>query len=411
MSSTQYGIGVTKNRFELFDSGDEDPLEVLKIQEQEREAKKKTKLSEKENKGKEPAVKAKSTTVRKGIKETQNLKPQDAQKAKEDTKTRVPRVDRGGERKFPPEIREDRNNRKNKEERPPSDFQREDRGERVDRKEFKVDRAAPVYGGDSVIDSRGRGRGARGGFAPRGARGGARGGPRPGFDARGKREYDRQSGSDKTGVKPVDKREGTGAHNWGNHRDDLEDMNNQSTQPPEDNTWTPEKVETEAVAPEPSSTVADTEEGTPNALEEEKKELTLDEWKALKAPRQKPTYNLRKAGEGEDLSQWKKMYALQKKKDGEDDDDDEEYEYENCEYPQRVGRQKHVLDIDIHFKDTRGAGRGRGGRGAGRGGPRMPMRGNNPNPPQEKFSHQARGDPSQKLAPKVDDEHDFPSLG
>lgn len=83
MSATQYGIGVTKNRFELFDSEDEDPLEVLKIHEQEKEAKKKTKLSEKENKGKEPAVKPKITTARKGIKETQNLKPQDGQKPKE----------------------------------------------------------------------------------------------------------------------------------------------------------------------------------------------------------------------------------------------------------------------------------------------------------------------------------------
>jgi len=25
-----------------------------------------------------------------------------------------------------------------------------------------------------------------------------------------------------SGVKPVDKREGGGAHNWGNHRDDIE---------------------------------------------------------------------------------------------------------------------------------------------------------------------------------------------
>jgi plasminogen activator inhibitor 1 RNA-binding protein len=58
-------------------------------------------------------------------------------------------------------------------------------------------------------------------------------------------------------------------------------------------------------------------------VEEEPRELTLDEYKALKGNRQKPTYNLRKAGEGEDLTQWKKMYAL-KKKEGEDDDDDEE---------------------------------------------------------------------------------------
>lgn len=58
--------------------------------------------------------------------------------------------------------------------------------------------------------------------------------------------------------------------------------------------------------------------------EEERKELTLDEWKALRGNRQKPQYNLRKAGEGEDPSQWKKMYALQKKKEGEEEDDDNE---------------------------------------------------------------------------------------
>ena len=58
-------------------------------------------------------------------------------------------------------------------------------------------------------------------------------------------------------------------------------------------------------------------------VQEEPRELTLDEYKALKGNRQKPQYNLRKAGEGEDLTQWKKMYAL-KKKEGEEDDDDEE---------------------------------------------------------------------------------------
>lgn len=40
-------------------------------------------------------------------------------------------------------------------------------------------------------------------------------------------------------------------------------------------------------------------------------------------------------------------------------------EYDAAEYPQRVGRQKHLLDIDIHFADSR-----RGSRGRGRGGPR-----------------------------------------
>ena len=58
-------------------------------------------------------------------------------------------------------------------------------------------------------------------------------------------------------------------------------------------------------------------------VQEEPRELTLDEYKALKGNRQKPTYNIRKAGEGEDLTQWKKMYAL-KKKEGEEEEEEEE---------------------------------------------------------------------------------------
>lgn len=54
-------------------------------------------------------------------------------------------------------------------------------------------------------------------------------------------------------------------------------------------------------------------------VEEEPKELTLDEWKAQRGVRTKPTYNIRKAGEGEDPSQWKKMYELNKKKDGDEE--------------------------------------------------------------------------------------------
>lgn len=101
--------------------------------------------------------------------------------------------------------------------------------------------------------------------------------------------------------------------------------------------------------------------------EEEAKELTFDEWKALRGTRAKPTYNLRKAGEGEDLTRWKKMYALEKKKEGVDDDEEDEEDYDaTVEYPQRVGRQKRVYDIEIQFSDSRRGAGGRGGRG-GRG--------------------------------------------
>lgn len=50
-------------------------------------------------------------------------------------------------------------------------------------------------------------------------------------------------------------------------------------------------------------------------VEEEPKEMTLDEWKAQRAAaRAKPKYNLRKAGEGEDQEQFQNMVPLNKKK-------------------------------------------------------------------------------------------------
>lgn len=195
--------------------------------------------------------------------------------------------------------------------------------------------------------------------------------------------------------------------------------------------------------------------------EEEARELTLDEWKALRSGRNKPQYNLRKAGEGEDLSQWKKMYVLEKKKEPTEEEEEEEVEdYDVAtEYPQRVGRQKHVVGIEFQFNDSRrnaGGRTGRGGRGArGERNPRgfgnrggAPREGGaEPRPPQVIVSHQyiyflfygkfrlrreetdnfffvfcchfqpqpgieqrsPRGRPQN--APKVDDEHDFPSLG
>ena len=62
---------------------------------------------------------------------------------------------------------------------------------------------------------------------------------------------------------------------------------------------------------------------------EEEKQLTLDEWKALQERgRAKPTFNIRKPGEGcQTAPEWKKMYVLKKKVVDEDgDEDDEEYE-------------------------------------------------------------------------------------
>ncbi|KAH8358665.1 hypothetical protein KR093_001672, partial [Drosophila rubida] len=170
----------------------------------------------------------------------------------------------------------------------------------------------------------------------------------------GKREFDRQSGSDKTGVKPVDKREGGGAHNWGSAKQDIEDQKTGEPAPVTDK----DDSGNEQVVGDQANIVE----------EDESKQMTLDEWKALKDQRAKPNYNLRKAGEGVDNAEWKKMIVLGKKKGVETE---EEFEYDPSMYPQRVGRLQRIVDIQYNFNDGRKAGFRKGGpRGPPRGGPR-----------------------------------------
>jgi hypothetical protein len=64
----------------------------------------------------------------------------------------------------------------------------------------------------------------------------------------GKRR-DRQSGSDKTGVKSVDKREGAGNYNWGSHKQDIDDIN----KPVTDGEDTSGEKEGEEVVDEPAA--------------------------------------------------------------------------------------------------------------------------------------------------------------
>ncbi|MCP6116784.1 hypothetical protein NL387_26205, partial [Klebsiella pneumoniae] len=138
-------------------------------------------------------------------------------------------------------------------------------------------------------------------------------------------------------------------HNWGTIKDDLDELNKTGS----------EGETTEEKAPEAGAgdgQVPETERAVP--AEEEPRELTLDEYKALRnAQRTAPQYNLRKAGEGEDLSQWKNLVLLERKKEGDRGDDEEtDEEYDLADYPQRVGRQKRLLGIEFTFSD--GARRG-----------------------------------------------------
>ncbi|XP_045491499.1 plasminogen activator inhibitor 1 RNA-binding protein-like [Colias croceus] len=383
-----YGVGID-NRYALFLDDESDPLDALKAREQAKELKKKTKEAEKENKGK-PEAKPKSgnAVVRKGIKETQNVKSQEIKSGEQQKPKGPPRNnERNAER--PPQRR--------REDRPQNGAVEGKDGARPPRRELGDRR--PNFERRNFNDNPEGGE-RRGPRPPREPRDGQRG-PRPGFDNRGKREFDRRSGSDKTGVKPVDKRDGGGPHNWGTIKDDLDDMNPTSSDA---------DVAEEKPAEAPAAGAGDGQQ--PEAertvpAEEEPRELTLDEYKALRnAQRTAPQYNLRKAGEGEDLSQWKNLVLLEKKKEGGDDDDSDE-EYDISDYPQRVGRQKRVLGIEFTFTDgarrggTGGRGRGRGGRGRGGRGP----------PRDEAPVEEPRPAPRSQVAPpKVDDSKDFPSL-
>ncbi|XP_017143769.1 plasminogen activator inhibitor 1 RNA-binding protein isoform X1 [Drosophila miranda] len=203
----------------------------------------------------------------------------------------------------------------------------------------------------------------------------------------GKREFDRQSGSGKTGIKTVDNREGAGAHNRGSPKQDIEDIKTGDLPLLEDK----DDSGTEQLADPVNTLEAD-----------ESKQMTLDEWKALRDKRVKPNFNLRKAGEGVDNSEWKNMIILSKKREINSEDN---FEYDPSMYPQRVGRLQHVVDIQYNFNDARRVGFRGPQRGASRpvsaSGNGFEMVGTN------KVEEKRR--PGQKPL-KVDDEIQFPNL-
>ncbi|XP_058820880.1 SERPINE1 mRNA-binding protein 1-like [Topomyia yanbarensis] len=244
------------------------------------------------------------------------------------------------------------------------------------------------------------------------------------LEIRGKREFDRQSGSNKTGIKPVEKRDGTGSHNWGSVKVDAKEFNNYQDgympQDSEDGKGTVSEQDKDEHSDVPDSKLP---------IEDILKEMTLDEWKAqVAAIRSKPQYNLRKAGEGENAAQWEKMVALNKKKAEIEADEENEI--------QKVGKSKQVLEIEVHFNDGRrggliGRSRGRGGKGIRSTGKRenerkdavdaregdMEKRERRSRLPQSNdanfgnHKHLKQSSRFKNTAPKVDDEHDFPSLG
>jgi len=197
-------------------------------------------------------------------------------------------------------------------------------------------------------------------------------GQRRNFDGRGgKREFDRQSGSDKTGVKAVEKREGGGAHNWGTHKQDIEDLNLNTETEDKDEGNSEEKIKSQ------------------ENLAVEDVKLTLDEYKEIIGQRAKPVYNTRKAGEGEDKKKWKNMVRLDKPKKKEDNSEDE-YEFDPTQYPQRKGKIRVVDTIEVRFNDVKRRANARRNR--------------------QNLDNRRNDETNRQNAPQIDDRN-FPSLG
>ncbi|XP_070830551.1 SERPINE1 mRNA-binding protein 1-like isoform X1 [Chaetodon trifascialis] len=399
----QEGFGcVVTNRFDQLLDDESDPFEILKAA---------------ENKKKEGAAAGSTKTAAQAAKQPKKESQKDRKNPlldkKEESQAPVPlkkegirRVGRRADQQGQPGSQhqggqgEGRPGDKRPDRRPPRErrFEKPNEDKPEGGGEFSTDKPS----GDRPPRGRGGGRGGRGGRG----RGMGRG---DGFDSRGKRDFDRHSGSDKSNLKSEEKRSGTGSNNWGNVKDEVSEA--EQTAAPE---TTPEGEEN---APAGS-------ENKENEVEEVKnegpKEMTLDEWKAMQdKERTKVEFNIRKPNEGAD-SQWKKGYVLHKSKsedrpvgaliDAAETEADTHTLYhkqanpdESSDHHFRKPANDITSQLEINFGDLGRPGRGRGGARGGRGG-----RGGG-------GSRTARGGGRSEKAsgvsvPNVDDPEAFPAL-
>ncbi|GFX63301.1 HABP4_PAI-RBP1 domain-containing protein [Trichonephila clavipes] len=416
-----YGIGV-KNRYELFYDDDVDPLELLRQKEEEKERRKAEKSNPKDKSKSSKTGKTNSATpLPKKTKDTPSVnlsKPLETTETSNKARSR-PFVDRNARntRSFDEsKDMEERKNFRNREEHGPTSENKE--------------RDSDMRRGRGGFRGRGRPRG-RGGFFNQDNRP-----PR--------REFDRHSGSDKTGLRAVEKRDGAGSNNWGDMKSEFNARKKES-----DSTWMGDEFDAsgdkqtdswngslgvnnpgkEATVEKSRDNLTEHVESKENLpVSEERpeqsvREMTLDEWKReQEAKRFVPKYNLRKPGEGEDKNQWKKLYVLKKKVRDEEEEEEEDDDTDEEEYAPRR-RQRQLLDIQINFNDSRrGRGRGRGSRGIGPRNERGSTWGKDIHRDDRRepasalavggrsYRGSMKGKSSQQSAPRVDDWNDFPSL-
>ncbi|XP_070598903.1 intracellular hyaluronan-binding protein 4 [Erythrolamprus reginae] len=242
--------------------------------------------------------------------------------------------------------------------------------------EFTLER--PIERFDRERPMRGRG-GGRGGLRGRGMNRTFNG-----FDQRGKREFDRQSGSDKTGVRAEDKRGGNGPRNWGTAKDDMSDL--EQTAPMEETAETEESPG--APDGEPPMKIAEGETG-----EEIVQEMTLDEWKNLQEQnRPKPEFNIRKP----ETTVPSKAVVIHKSKYR---DDVLKEDFEDDSHFSRKAANDITSQLDINFGNLPRPGRGARGARGGRGRVRR-VDNSWPRP----------GMMMRTAAPNPDDPEDFPAL-
>lgn len=227
-----------------------------------------------------------------------------------------------------------------------------------DKNQSPTDTQTDGFGSGFGDNDEGRSAG-RSGFRGRG-RGGGRGRGRG-----GNREFDRRSGSDKSSVKAVEKRDGSGSYNWGTPQDELAASEEQQAggfgAPKEAEDVPTETVERTPETEEPTEPV--------EVVDEEPQEIVFSEWKKQQEEtRNKPQFNIRKVeNEKKGMKQLKKPTEEENEADG------------SLFFPKRIleekykssGRVKEPLALDLKYSsgenrhldtDRRRGGRDRGGR-------------------------------------------------
>uniref|UniRef100_A0A4W5NSH4 Zgc:103482 n=1 Tax=Hucho hucho TaxID=62062 RepID=A0A4W5NSH4_9TELE len=235
----------------------------------------------------------------------------------------------------------------------------------------------------------------RGGGRGRGMRGGGNIRSTDGFDQRGKREFERHSGSDRTGVRSEEKRGGSGPRNWGSMRDHISAAaDGAATEEGGDGDEVADSAETGAnLVPE--------NEGEGEAVVEVAVEMSLDEWKALQEQnRPKKEFNLRKA----DTIVPSDSVVIHKSKKQVEQEQVEEVDEEDDAASLRRPANDITAKLKIDFGNLGRPSRGTRGRGRGRGGPATWPETVSPQKPPEKARVQ------QGQAPNPDDPEDFPAL-